>query len=79
MFSVQLYRYGRLIVEHPADSEKAAERRIDLLITEVLQDRHGEGPFDIDADRVNEHGASLGQHFHASFTHPAPVRVTKPA
>lgn len=77
MIKIWLFRYGRLCAEDQAETEKAADRAIDRLITDVLAGRHGNGEFHIDAEHVNDVGGFVARHFACGFVHPAP-KVTKP-
>ena len=61
-----------------AETEKAADRAIDRMLTDVLASRHGNGEFHIDAEHVDDIGGFVARHFTCEFVHPAP-KVKKPA
>jgi hypothetical protein len=77
MIKIFLYRYGRLCAEDQAATEKGADQALDRMITAVLQGRHGNGEFHLDAEHVNDIGAFQQRHFACRFVHPAP-KVLKP-
>jgi hypothetical protein len=78
MINILLFRYGQLCAEDRAETEKAADRALDRLITAVLQGKHGNGEFYLVAKYVDDIGAKERWHFTCRCVHPAPPRV-KPA
>ena len=76
MFSVELYKGGRLIARRQEASERDATTAIDALITAVHRGQHGHGDFRVNADRVNDLGMLEESLFDSdTFAFPVPERV----